>query len=154
MHPAMRSQTKQEAEGRTGQESARSRTMRAIRKTNTKPELIVRRLLHADGFRFRLHCRRLPGSPDIVLPKYRSVVLVHGCFWHQHSGCRLAKQPRTRTSYWLPKLARNVGRDAQVSSALAELGWRMLVVWECEIPDQSSLRARLRRFLLSTKQVA
>lgn len=139
---------------RVAQDSARSRTMRAIRKTNTKPELSVRRLLHASGFRFRLHCRELPGSPDIVLPKYRSVILVHGCFWHQHPGCRLAKQPRTRTSYWLPKLARNVKRDAQVVSALRELGWCALIVWECETSNQDNLRTRLRRFLLRTNQIA
>ena len=142
------------ASSRAAQESAISRTMRAIQKTNTKPELSVRRLLHASGFRFRLHCRELPGSPDIVLPKYRSVILVHGCFWHQHPGCRLAKQPHTRTTYWLPKLARNVERDVQVMSALRELGWRTLIVWECEISDQGNLRTRLRRFLLRTNQIA
>jgi DNA mismatch endonuclease (patch repair protein) len=139
---------------RLRQKAAISRTMRAIRKTNTKPEISVRRLLHANGFRYRLHCRKLPGSPDIVLPKYRAVVLVHGCFWHQHPGCRLAKQPRTRTTSWLPKLARNVERDARVVSALTALGWRALIVWECEVSNQRSLRTRLRRFLLGANKVS
>jgi DNA mismatch endonuclease (patch repair protein) len=149
----MKAIAKKRAEGRAEEESARSRIMRAIRKTNTKPELSVRRLLHANGFRFRLHCRELPGSPDIVLPRFKSVVLVHGCFWHQHPGCRLAKQPRKRTDYWLPKLARNVDRDTKAISALTNLGWRTLIIWECETADKVSLRARLRRFLLGTKKV-
>ncbi|RAI44766.1 very short patch repair endonuclease [Rhodoplanes roseus] len=128
----------------------RSRMLRAVRKKNTRPEIAVRRLLHAMGFRFRLHRRDLPGCPDIVLPRYRTVVLVHGCFWHQHSGCRLANVPRTRPEYWVPKLARNVARDTLTSSALAALGWRVIVMWECETSSPRTLRAKLDGLLRST----
>ncbi|MBX5147487.1 DNA mismatch endonuclease Vsr [Rhizobium lentis] len=130
-----------------------SRIMRAIRKTNTKPEIAVRRLLHASGFRFRLYRKDLPGTPDIVLPRHRSVVFVHGCFWHQHTGCRHAKLPRTRTEYWLPKLARNVERDTQSSDALTRLGWRVHVVWECELNDKQTLSDRLGKFLVGCDEV-
>src|SRR5687767_9300511 len=106
--------------------------MRRIRKRDTKPEILVRRIAHALGYRFRLHRRDLPGSPDIVFPGKRKVVLVHGCFWHQHEGCRLKRQPKSRREYWLPKLARNVQRDEEVRGELAELGWNALVMWECE----------------------
>jgi DNA mismatch endonuclease (patch repair protein) len=135
-------------------ESARSRTMRAIRKKNTKPELVVRRLLHGLGLRFRLHRRDLPGSPDIVLPRHRAVVLVHGCFWHQHPGCRHGNKPRVRTAYWLPKLARNVARDAQALAALRALGWRALVVWECELRDVDAVRDRLAAFIQASPAAA
>jgi DNA mismatch endonuclease, patch repair protein len=121
--------------------------MRGVRKKNTKPELLVRGQLHAMGFRFRLHRRDLPGTPDVVMPRHRAVILVHGCFWHQHADCRHANRPRTRTDYWLPKLARNVERDAQVGKALAALGWRVLVLWECELHDEVALRDRLRAFI-------
>ncbi|MBI1867481.1 MAG: DNA mismatch endonuclease Vsr [Methylocystis sp.] len=133
--------------------NARSRIMRAIRKKNTGPELVVRRALHGMGFRFRLHRPDLPGSPDIVLPRHRSVILVHGCFWHQHAGCRHATLPRTRPEYWLPKLARNAQRDAQAEAALVARGWRILVLWECEVGDRNVLRARLSGFLLGSEQV-
>lgn len=136
----------------TGQ--ACSHIMRAIRKKDTKPELIVRRLLHAMGYRFRLHRRDLPGTPDIVLPRYRAVIQVHGCFWHQHAGCRHANLPRSRTSYWWPKLARNVQRDARAEQALHALGWRVLILWECELRDLDGLRARLCAFLLSSEETA
>ena len=131
-------------------DAARSRIMRAIKQKNTKPELAVRRLLHAMGFRFRLHRRDLPGRPDIVLPRRKTVIFVHGCFWHQHAGCRLANVPRTRTEYWLPKLARNQERDASAQALLEELGWRVLVVWECELADRDVLRSRLSCFLLGS----
>ncbi|MGO6725641.1 DNA mismatch endonuclease Vsr [Rhizobium leguminosarum bv. viciae] len=131
----------------------RSQIMRAIRKTDTKPEIAVRRLLHASGFRFRLYRKDLPGTPDIVLPRHRSVVFVHGCFWHQHTGCRYAKLPRTRTGYWLPKLARNVERDAQAGDALTRLGWRVHVVWECELDDKQALNHRLGNFLIGCEEV-
>jgi DNA mismatch endonuclease, patch repair protein len=100
---------------------ARSRVMRSIRKTNTSPEIAVRRIIHQLGFRYRLHARELPGTPDIVLPRLRKVVLVHGCFWHQHVGCQLAKLPRSRPEYWIPKLARNQERDAVSEKALIAL---------------------------------
>ena len=114
---------------------------------NTKPEVVVRRLLHALGFRFRLHRRDLPGSPDIVLPKYCAAIQVHGCFWHQHEGCRYGKLPHSRPEYWLPKLARNVERDAESLAKLEVLGWRVLVIWECETRDADTLRGRLSEFL-------
>lgn len=121
--------------------------MRAIRKTNTKPELAVRRLLHRLGYRFRIHRRDLPGCPDVVLPRHRTVVFVNGCFWHQHLGCRYAKLPRTRPEYWLPKLARVVERDCESQAALEAAGWRVLIVWECECESAGHLEARLRREL-------
>ena len=122
---------------------ARSRIMRGIRSKDTKPELAVRRCLNAMGFRFRLHRRDLPGRPDIVLPRHRVAIQVHGCFWHQHGGCKLANVPRTRRDYWLPKLARNVERDAASAVALVALGWRVCTVWECEVRDIDALRQRL-----------
>ena len=127
--------------------AARRATMRANTAKNTKPELAVRRLLHAMGYRFRLHRRDLPGTPDIVFPGRRKVVHVHGCFWHQHDGCRRASTPATRRDYWLPKLARNKERDGQVDTALALLGWEAAVVWECELAAPALLAGRLRAFL-------
>lgn len=121
--------------------------MRAIAKKNTKPEIRVRQRLHALGYRFRLHRRDLPGTPDIVLPRHRAVIQVHGCFWHQHLGCRHATAPRTRQGYWLPKLERNVARDRASTAALEALGWRVLVLWECELRDDSALDARIRTFI-------
>lgn len=126
---------------------ARSRIMRSIRKTDTKPELVVRRAVHALGYRFRLHRRDLPGSPDLVLPRHRKVILVHGCFWHQHPGCRSATVPRIRAGYWGPKLARNVARDASVLVDLQALGWNVLVLWECELGHAATLRDRLLAFI-------
>jgi DNA mismatch endonuclease (patch repair protein) len=123
------------------------RRMSRIRKTGSKPEVLVRRLAHKLGYRFRINRRDLPGTPDIVFPGRRKVIMVHGCFWHQHEGCRLANQPRTRTEYWLPKLARNVERDLRVETLLRELGWGVLIIWECEINDLEALTQRLRDFL-------
>lgn len=126
---------------------SRSRTMRAIRKKDTKPELLVRKRLHALGFRFRLHRRDLPGTPDIVLPRHRAAIQVHGCFWHQHPGCRHATTPLTRQDYWIPKLKRNVARDHDAAEALEALGWRLLILWECELGDGDALDARLHNFI-------
>lgn len=113
--------------------ATRSRMMSGIKGKNTKPELIVRRYLHGRGLRYRLHASKLPGKPDIVLPKHRVVVFVHGCFWHQHSGCRYATMPGSRAEFWQNKLAQNVARDQYQINALTDLGWRVLVVWECEL---------------------
>lgn len=121
--------------------------MRSIRKTDTRPELIVRRAAHALGFRFRLHRRDLPGTPDLVFPRRGKVILVHGCFWHQHPGCRFSRQPKTRPDYWPAKLARNVERDARVRQLLDEAGWQVMVIWECETTEQDALRGRLADFL-------
>ena len=120
----------------------RSRVMRRIRKTDTEPEMSVRRLLHRKGYRFRLHRADLPGTPDIVLPKHRTVVLVHGCFWHQHS-CPLGKKPKSNLSYWLPKLRRNIERDANNRAALLDKGWKVITVWECETQDAEALEHKL-----------
>lgn len=110
----------------------RSRMMSGIRGRDTKPEVLVRQLLHARGFRFRLHVRDLPGKPDIVLARYRAVVLVHGCFWHGH-GCRLFKWPSTRVGFWREKIERNRVNDGRVIDALLAAGWRVAVIWECAI---------------------
>jgi len=121
--------------------------MSRIRGKDTKPELIVRRLLYADGFRYRLHAADLPGRPDIVFRSRKKVIFVHGCFWHQHSGCRNASIPKTRTDFWSEKLARNTTRDQVVLRQLCEKGWVALIVWECEIKDVASLRVKLHEFL-------
>ena len=114
--------------------------MANIKGKNTKPEIMVRKALFAQGYRFRLHRKDLPGSPDVVLPGRNLVVFVNGCFWHGHSACRLAKMPTTRQEFWQPKLERNKNRDLESITALAELGWRVLVVWECFIRDRTNLR--------------
>ncbi|HMN97086.1 MAG TPA: DNA mismatch endonuclease Vsr [Phycisphaerales bacterium] len=111
----------------------RSRVMASIRATDTEPERFVRSVLHGMGYRFRLHVRALPGTPDIVLPRHRTVVLVHGCFWHRHARCRNAGTPATRRRFWMAKFARNVERDRAVQRALRRAGWRIVVVWECQI---------------------
>lgn len=115
----------------------RALNMRAVRSRNTSPEILVRKILFARGFRFRLHVRALPGIPDIVLAKHRAVIFVHGCFWHGHD-CHLFKTPQTRTDFWMGKIAGNRERDARHAEALAASGWRVLTVWEC------SLRGPLR----------
>jgi DNA mismatch endonuclease, patch repair protein len=125
----------------------RSAHMRRIRKTDTTPERAVRRAVHALGFRFRLHRSDLPGTPDLLLPRLRKAILVHGCFWHQHEGCRLARLPKSRPEYWLPKLRRNQERDVVVRAELQAMGWEIMVVWECETEDLVRLRERLAAFL-------
>jgi DNA mismatch endonuclease, patch repair protein len=116
----------------------RSRMMAGIRGTNTKPELILRRGLHALGFRFRLHDRSLPGRPDIVLPRFRAVIFAHGCFWHGHN-CHLFRLPATRTEFWEAKISRNREVDTRTSVALAQLGWRQGIVWECALKGRTRL---------------
>ena len=123
---------------------SRSEIMARIRPRDSEPELVVRRTLHALGLRFRLHVRRLPGTPDVVLPRHRTVVLVHGCFWHRHAGCPYSTVPKTNADFWQEKFARNVERDRTVAAELKGLGWRVLVVWECETRDPAALRRRLR----------
>ena len=129
--------------------AARRRNLAAVGGKDTAPELLVRRLLHGMGFRYRLHRRDLPGTPDIVLSGRRKIIEVRGCFWHRHPdpACRNAVLPKTRAAWWADKLARNVARDERNLAALRERGWRVLVVWECETADENVLRPRLRAFL-------
>ena len=111
----------------------RSEVMARVKSKNTQLELAVRSALHLMGYRFRLHQRDLPGVPDIVLPKYRTTVFVHGCFWHQHEGCKKATRPKQNSVFWEDKLARNVERDRQVKKELEDLGWNVVIIWECEM---------------------
>lgn len=126
---------------------ARSRVMASIGGKNTRPELLVRRLLHSMGYRFRLHRRDLPGTPDIVLPGRRKVIFVHGCFWHGHPGCRFATRPATRQEFWAEKIDRNQRRDRVAVARLRRLGWSVAIVWECSLRRPEHLTARLHRFL-------
>ncbi len=121
--------------------------MARIRSKNTKPELAVRRLVWRMGYRFRLHDRRLPGCPDLILRKRRKVVFVPGCFWHSHPGCKRATTPKTRSDYWIPKLAGNVERDRKNRAALLERGWRVLVIWECELGRPEGVAAKISQFM-------
>ena len=117
----------------------RSWNMSRITGRNTKPEILLRSLLHREGFRFRLHDKRLPGKPDIVLPKHRTVIFVNGCFWHRHNNCEYAYTPKSRQEFWLNKFQGTVQRDQEKQKMLADLGWQVLVVWECELKRNSSL---------------
>lgn len=126
---------------------ARSRNMARISGKDTSPEMTIRRLLHAMGYRYRLHVRGLPGRPDIAFPGRRKVVLVHGCFWHRHPSCRYAYRPKSRVEFWDRKFTENVERDARNLRALTDRGWEALVIWECEITDLRALRDRLGGFL-------
>jgi DNA mismatch endonuclease (patch repair protein) len=125
----------------------RSENMRRIRSRDSGPELVVRKLLFRLGYRYRLSVKQLPGRPDIVLPRHRKIVFVHGCFWHVHQGCQLSHKPISNVSYWSEKLQRNVARDRAVLTQLAEMGWGVLVVWECETKDIRALEERLIDFV-------
>lgn len=129
----------------------RSRMMSGIRGRDTKPELLLRRALHALGFRYRLHGRDLPGRPDIVLPRHRAVVFVHGCFWHRHAGCRYASTPATRPEFWANKFRKNVERDLRNQEALLATAWRVAVVWECALKKHPApdIAAALGEWLVS-----
>ena len=131
--------------------SKRSEVMSRIRSRDTGPERAVRSMLHRMGYRFRLHRKDLPGKPDIVLPRYRAVVLVHGCFWHRHPGCRFAYVPKSRKAFWREKFADNVRRDKSVRKQLAALGWRVVTVWECELRCPAEVAARLDGLLKAAK---
>ena len=124
----------------------RSRVMSRVKNKNTKPEVQVRSMLHRMGYRFRLHRRDLAGAPDIVLPRHRKAVFVHGCFWHNHD-CPRGKRPRTRTEFWNAKLDANIERDRANQEALEEKGWRVLTLWECEVKDPDYIQEKLRHFL-------
>ncbi|MDQ2068651.1 very short patch repair endonuclease [Natronospira bacteriovora] len=127
----------------------RSRMMAAIRGKNTRPERVIRSALHRSGFRFRLHDRRLPGTPDLILPRYRTVIFVHGCFWHRHAGCYYTTAPASRKSFWDEKFASNIARDHRHQQELLALNWRVLVVWECGVRHQpEAVLDRLTTLLL------
>ena len=121
----------------------RSRNMSAIKSKNTKPEIKVRKVLHSMGYRFRLYRKDLPGSPDIVLPKYKTVIFVHGCFWHRHENCKYASTPKTRQEFWEAKFRENINRDKLKQENLSSKGWKIIVVWECEINDKDFDLSRL-----------
>ena len=128
-------------------EAGRSRIMRAVKSTDTGPERLVRQALHAAGYRYRLHRKDLPGSPDIVFPGRRKAIFVHGCFWHGHDCARGAREPKTNADYWRQKIARNRERDRRVVAELAAIGWTTETVWECELKDRQELLGRLNLFL-------
>ena len=121
----------------------RSRNMSAIKSKNTKPEIAVRKLLHSMGYRFRLHRKDLPGSPDIVLPKYKTVIFVHGCFWHRHENCKYASNPKTRKEFWESKFKANVKRDLEIQEKIKNIGWQSSVIWECELKDTYGLKDKI-----------
>lgn len=130
-------------------DAARSRQMALIRATDTKPEMKVRRAVHRAGYRYRLHRKDLPGKPDLVFPSRRAVIFVHGCFWHRHPDpdCKLARLPKSRPEFWIPKLARNAERDQEAREELERLGWRVLVIWECELRDMDAVMSRIATHL-------
>ena len=121
----------------------RSRNMSAIKSKNTKPEIKVRKVLHSMGYRFRLHSKDLPGSPDIVLPKYKTVIFVHGCFWHRHENCKYASIPKTRQEFWNKKFEENIKRDSEIQDKIKNLNWRSVVIWECETKNIENLRDKI-----------
>ena len=129
--------------------AVRSYNMSRIKGKDTKPELLVRRFLHQKGFRFTLHGKfrgnKLPGKPDLVLPKYKTVIFIHGCFWHAHRGCKYFKIPETRTEFWKEKLTGNANRDQLNQKALRELGWKVMVIWTCEIKKKDEFISKLTR---------
>lgn len=130
----------------------RSRMMAGIRGKDTKPEMVLRRALHARGFRYRLHGKGVPGRPDLILAKHRAVIFVHGCFWHRHAGCRYATTPATRPEFWAEKFAANVRRDQAAHDALAADGWRVATIWECALRKREKVQpavARIAEWLLS-----
>jgi DNA mismatch endonuclease (patch repair protein) len=126
--------------------SERSQLMSRIRSKDTQPELAVRSMLHRSGYRFRLHRKDLPGRPDIVLPRHRKIILVHGCFWHGHT-CRLASQPKSNESYWSTKIQTNRTRDSRNLQALISQGWQVLELWECDIRKGTSLERSIQAFM-------
>jgi DNA mismatch endonuclease (patch repair protein) len=121
--------------------------MGLVRSKDTKPEVLVRKLTHSMGFRYRLHDSSLPGKPDLVFPGRRKIIFVHGCFWHRHGTCKNTRWPKSRLEFWKPKLERNRARDLSNRKALRKLGWRVLVIWECQIEESERLRERIRHFL-------
>ena len=139
--------------------SERSKRMSLIKSGNTVPELALRRALHRLGFRFRLHNKKLPGKPDIVLAKYKTAIFVHGCFWHRHAGCKIATTPKSNSAFWIEKFDKNVRRDSRVHEELESKGWNVLAAWECEVASPANLSSTanniatvLRRLLAESKR--
>lgn len=123
--------------------SKRTEIMSSVKQRHTKPEIAVRKILHRHGFRFRLHNKKLPGTPDIVLSKHNLVIFVHGCFWHQHEGCRKSRRPTSNVKFWNEKLDKNIARDSQKEADLKNSGWTVLIIWDCEIKDDSLITQKL-----------
>lgn len=123
--------------------------MSRIRSKDTKPEKIIRSILHKLGFRFRINRKNFPGKPDIVLPKYKTVIFVHGCFWHHHAGCRIASNPKSNIDFWNKKFSNNIERDKKNQKALKEMGYRVVIIWECEVKSFLKNPDELRKMLLS-----
>lgn len=111
----------------------RSYNMSRIRSKNTRPEMLVRKFLHSEGYRYRLHVKDLPGKPDIILPKYKAVIFIHGCFWHSHQNCKYSVTPKSNLAYWIPKLERNITKDAENETKLLQMGWNIIKIWECAL---------------------
>ena len=130
----------------------RSQNMSRIRSQDTSPELRVRSLIHRAGYRYRLHVKEMPGKPDIVMPRYRTAILINGCFWHRHPNCRYATTPKTNTDYWQRKFERNVARDRTAHDELARNGWKILVIWECQTRDKESLATLIGEILPPRKE--
>ena len=122
--------------------------MSRIKSGDTKPELAVRKALHAHGLRFRLHRKDLPGTPDIVLPKHSTVIFVHGCFWHRHKGCRFAYTPKSRMEFWQAKFDSNIERDRRVAQKLSDAGWKVLIIWECETRDPNKISNIIQKYFI------
>ncbi len=131
----------------------RSWNMSRIKSKNTSPERLVRSMIHALGYRFRIHTDKLPGKPDIALARLKTVVFVHGCYWHRHPGCSLAYTPKTRTEFWEKKFSSNVLRDNHVANEILKLSWRILTVWECELKDTEKLKKRLSKDLADLEKI-
>jgi DNA mismatch endonuclease, patch repair protein len=127
--------------------AARRRVMQAVKSKNTRPEMLVRKAIHAQGYRYRLHKPDLPGKPDLAFPSRKKAIFVHGCFWHGHACKNGARQPKSNVDYWKPKIAQNKERDAEHARRLGDLGWRTLIVWECDTKDMDRVRQRLIDFL-------
>ena len=125
----------------------RSALMRKVRSKDTMPEMRVRRALHAKGFRYRLHHPDLPGKPDLVLPRFRTCIFVHGCFWHGHKSCRKASVPKTNTDFWVKKITRNRDRDHEVRTLLEEIGWKVVIVWECQTENAEEFERLLEEIV-------
>ena len=131
----------------------RSYNMSRIRSKDTKPERLVRKFLHKNGFRYRLHVKNLPGKPDIVLPKYKTVIFIHGCFWHGHEGCKYYVVPKTRTEWWLEKIGKNTGNDEKVEIQLIQQGWKIIKIWECSL-KKTTIENTLKNILTQFPVIA